>query len=86
MAYFANSTEQFDYEEKFCGRCGHYPNCTVIMLHLLHNYNECNNPDSILHVLIPQNDKGENQQCSMFIENSNKDVPGQMKFGDVTKI
>ncbi len=61
------------YEEEFCERCVHQPEdvnedgCAVLIAHLLHNYEECNNPDSILHILIPRDEKGGNKQCRMFI-------------------
>lgn len=37
-------------------------------LHLMHNYQECNKPESFLHVLIPRSkDKLGNEQCAMFL-------------------
>lgn len=72
MGYFSNGTEGMDYEAQFCDRCVHQgpedgPGCMVWMLHFLHNYDECNNEDSMLHVLIPRSeDKLSNKQCTMF--------------------
>ena len=72
MGYFSNGTEGMAYEEQFCERCIHQgpqegPGCPVWLLHLLHNYDECNKKDSFLHVLIPRAKSGVgNEQCSMF--------------------
>ena len=72
MGYFSNGTEGESYYGQYCSRCIHEkPNdggCTVWLLHLLHNYEECNKPDSFLHVLIPRSgDRLSNKQCSMFV-------------------
>jgi len=43
------------------------PGCTVWLAHELHNYEECNNENSILHLLIPRTKDGlGNEQCTMF--------------------
>ena len=68
MGYFANGTESMIYEEKYCSKCIHNEDCTISLLHLTHNYDECNNDDSMLHVLIPRNEKGFNEKCTMFID------------------
>ena len=68
MGYFSNGTEGLDYQEQFCNRCVHdvKQDCPVWLAHMLHNYDECNNEDSILHLLIPR--KGiTNGQCLMFL-------------------
>lgn len=68
MAYFPNGTSGMLYEEKYCDKCIHSGNCVIWDLHMFHNYDECNNKDSMLHVLIPRNEDGiGNKQCSMFI-------------------
>lgn len=72
MGYFSNGTEGMDYEAHYCERCVHQgpedgPGCAVWLAHLLHNYDECNNPDSILHLLIPYED-GHSGECKMFHE------------------
>jgi hypothetical protein len=72
MGYFSNGTEGEDYQQKWCSRCLHenvekYIGCPVWNLHLLHNYDECNKPDSYLHRLIPR-DGTENKRCSMFVD------------------
>ena len=75
MGYFANGTEGMSYEEQYCMKCVHdndADGCAVLYAHQLYNYPECNNEDSILHILIPRNDKGENEQCRMFREEWNK--------------
>lgn len=71
MGYFPNGASGLDYENKYCDRCVHQKpddgGCTVWLLHLLHSYDDCNNPDSYLHTLIPRSDdKLGNEQCTMF--------------------
>lgn len=68
MGYFSNGTEGESYEERYCERCKHYDGCTVWLAHMIHNYDECNNKDSILHLLIPRGERGGNAQCTMFIK------------------
>lgn len=75
MGYFSSGTEAMDYEAFFCSHCQHgqgeqgNAGCAVWMAHFVHNYDECNNPDSILHELIPKTADGlGNDQCAMFIE------------------
>lgn len=71
MAYFSNGTEGDMYMEQWCERCVHDnpdKGCTVMLLHLLHNYEECNKKDSFLHKLIPIRDDGFAGECTMFIE------------------
>ena len=65
MGYFSNGSEGLDYEKQYCERCVHYDGCAVWLLHLIHNYDECNKEDSFLHTLIPR-DGIENKQCKMF--------------------
>jgi hypothetical protein len=71
MAYFPNGTAGLDYEDRYCSRCIHNDadrGCPIILLHMLHNYDECNKPDSFLHVLIPRSkDQLDNERCLMFI-------------------
>jgi len=71
VGYFPNGTAGDFYEAKYCARCIHdndEEGCAVMMAHALHNYEECNKPDSILHMLIPRI-KGDvgNEQCKMFV-------------------
>ena len=74
MGYFSNGTEGMMYEEEYCSKCAHQPDidngldCAVLEAHAIYNYKECNNPDSILHILIPRNDDDcYNGKCKMFI-------------------
>ena len=73
MGYFSNGTEGMDYAGQYCDNCIHQPidpndgGCPVLLAHYLHNYEECNNPDSILHILIPRDEQGYNEKCKMFI-------------------
>ena len=86
MGYFSNGTEGLAYRESFCERCinwrdlddGRGPGCPVIDAHVVHNYDECNNTDSILHMLIPRDESGENGECLMFIPARE---PGQPEKG-----
>lgn len=62
------------YEAEYCDHCVHQPEapddggCPILLLHGLYNYDECNNDDSMLHVLIPRTEDGiGNKQCTMFI-------------------
>jgi len=71
MGYFSNGTEGEIYEEEFCRKCVHdiNYNCSVLLLHRIHNYDACNNDKSFLHVLIPQTEDGlGNEQCTMFVK------------------
>lgn len=75
MAYFPNGTAGEIYEAQYCNRCVHQDGpdgqsgCAVWLSHLLKNYDDCNNPDSILHILIPRSKDGlSNEQCSMFLD------------------
>jgi hypothetical protein len=74
MAYFSNGTEGEMYHEQWCSRCLHdNPDaerlCPIWGLHLMRNYDDCNNDNSVLHVLIPRSaDKLSNERCTMFVE------------------
>ena len=74
MGYFSNGSQGMDYEARYCNQCVHQggldgPGCAVWLAHLLKNYDECNNDDSILHLLIPRDrETHENEQCRMFLE------------------
>jgi hypothetical protein len=73
MGYFSNGSEGGDYEHYHCNQCVHQNGpdgetpCVVWMAHLLCNYDECNKPESILHMLIPRLKDGMgNGKCKMF--------------------
>lgn len=73
MGYFPNGTSFEIYHAQYCANCIHEPEnpddggCPVILAHLIHNYDECSKPDSILHLLIPKDDENlSNKKCSMF--------------------
>lgn len=75
MGYFPNGSAGDWYEATYCRRCVHDDaenGCPVMLAHVLHNYEECNRPESILHILIPRDDRGFNQQCGMFHERNGK--------------
>ena len=85
MGYFPNGTAGDSYEEMYCDRCIHQgpmdgPGCAVLEAHLLHNYVDCNNKNSILHILIPRDKAGNNEQCRMFVEKPDADIARQMKL------
>lgn len=72
MGYFSNGTEAMMYEEQYCDNCVHQDGpdgksgCAVWLAHFLYNYKECNNPESILHLLIPRSKDGlTNEKCLM---------------------
>jgi hypothetical protein len=71
MGYFSNGTDGEMYYETFCANCVHNgdedgPYCPVWAAHKEYNYRDCNDKNSILHILIPR--KGvENEECTMFI-------------------
>lgn len=71
MAYFPNGTAGDAYHEEYCSQCIHDQQeggCPIWFLHGLHNYDECNKPQSFLHILIPRTpDKLSNEVCSMFL-------------------
>jgi hypothetical protein len=74
MGYFSNGCEGMEYEERYCRRCIHYgpeegPGCPIWLAHLLYNYDEANNKESVLHMLIPRTPDGlDNEECKLFVE------------------
>lgn len=76
MGYFSNGTEGDCYEQRYCQTCIHQNGpdgrsmCAVWAAHMLKNYDECNNDESILHMLIPRDGKGHNGICSMHAPKS----------------
>jgi hypothetical protein len=74
MGYFSNSTDGTAYKGKWCANCAHFDDpCMVWGIHMMKNYEECNNEYSILHLLIPRSkDKLSNEKCTMFIKTSQK--------------
>lgn len=77
MGYFSNSTDGDAYLEAYCVRCIHFPKginepyCGVWNAHMMANYKDCNNPESVLHILIPRRPDPKfghmgNAECTMF--------------------
>jgi hypothetical protein len=73
MAYFPNGTAGECYEAQYCNHCVHQngpdgeSGCAVWLAHLLYSYRDCNDKDSILHLLIPRSKDGlSNEQCRLF--------------------
>jgi len=88
MGYFSNGAEGMSYEARYCDHCHHQngpdgeSGCDVWLAHNLHNYTECNNKESILHLLIPRTEDGlGNEQCRMFMEKTI--TPQSMTAADV---
>lgn len=73
MGYFPNGTAGALYEEKYCTHCIHGGDgkdgagCPVMLAHILYGYEQCDQPESILHLLIPRDENGWNEQCKMFV-------------------
>ena len=70
MGYFPNGSAGADYQDRFCDHCVHDENndCPVWLAHLLYNGRDCNDDESILHLLIPfTKDKLGNEQCLLFV-------------------
>lgn len=93
MGYFPNGTSGGFYEEEFCSKCVHQKlddgGCAVWHAHMMHNYKECNNEESILHMLIPRNkDDVGNKKCLMFhqksLDDSEQDFTPPLK-GEVVR-
>ena len=70
--YFSNGSEGMDYEARWCDRCVNQgpadgPGCWIWGEHMMHNYEDCNKPHSIMHRLIPRSADGlDNEKCVMF--------------------
>ena len=76
MGYFSNGSEGEAYEARYCDHCAHQKpddgGCMVWLAHMLHNYRDCNDKGSILHLLIPRGESGENKACTMFVADGEK--------------
>ena len=76
MGYFSNGTEGMMYEGGYCAKCVHnHPeySCPCLEAHMLWNYEECNNENSILHKMIPRGKDGVgNEECIFFQEGDNE--------------
>ena len=76
MGYFSNGCEGDEYQAKYCERCIHWQDenpCAVWYAHIMTNYDDCNFPGSILHLLIPRTNDGlGNEQCTMFVSVAGK--------------
>lgn len=85
MGYFPNGTSAEIYQSTYCAHCRNadpeHLGCAVWDAHMIHNYAECTNDDSILHMLIPR-DGIENKVCAMFLawdEDRCPDTPDMFK-------
>lgn len=88
MGYFSNGTEGDMYREAYCNRCkwDREQSCPIWGAHLVHNYAECNNPHSILHMLIPreQAPKFGNKECFFFEPEPSMGLPFDSKPDSTT--
>jgi hypothetical protein len=69
MGSFSNGTEGESYECRFCDSCVHNHEewgCPCWSAHILWSYDECNNDDSILHKMIPRDEKHNNLECFCY--------------------
>ncbi len=68
MGYFSNGSEGMDYQSEHCDKCYWGDKaCMIWLAHMLHNYEQCNNDESILHMFIPKTEDGlGNKKCKMF--------------------
>ena len=87
MAYFPNGTSAEIYEAEYCRRCLHHRGadgrsmCPIMMLHMIYNYDLCNQPDNWLDELIPRTaDRVDNEQCTLFVAGDAPD-PNQLDLG-----
>ncbi len=85
MGYFSNGSEGAEYEALFCDRCVHRDEelgvdkpCPIWMMHLLYNYELCNEKDHpgkvMLDSFIPREEPGfnGNGRCRMFVQDPNE--------------
>jgi len=88
MGYFPNGTSGELYQDEFCSRClfsnrREGISCPIWRLHLVHNYDECNKPDSFLHALIPR-DGIDNERCKFFVDRGDL-TPNQIEKFDAMR-
>jgi hypothetical protein len=86
MGYFPNGTAGMDYEAEWCDRCIHHETCPILVAHSIYNYKECNNRLSILHILIPIDDEGDNEKCTMFLDETLLSPLARAKFRSADNI
>ena len=79
MGYFSNGTEGATYEADYCDHCVHQngpdgeSGCAIWTAHMIANYDEANNPQSVLNILIPRSKDGlDNERCRLFFP-----IPGK---------
>ena len=70
MGYFSNSSDGMGYEDQYCSNCVHMNKeygCPCWDIHMLYNYEECNNKESILHKMIPMDAEGTCGKCIHYV-------------------
>ena len=78
MGYFPNGSAGDYYENKYCDHCAHNHieyGCPCLDSHIMWNYEECNNDNSILHKMIPRDKHGNNIQCRFFAKKGENGKP-----------
>ena len=78
MGYFSNGSEGDGYEECYCETCAHHhgpdseTGCAVWFIHTMFNYDQLTSGQeklrTALRTLIPEDRKGLNGKCAMWIE------------------
>jgi hypothetical protein len=78
MGYFSNGTQGGFYNEEYCFHCAHWQydvetdteGCPVWDAHINSDQREMAETDSLLHLLIPRGQDGQNLECAMFLSKS----------------
>jgi len=82
MGYFSNGTQGRDYEAAYCEKRVNYRDngsgslgCPIMDAHAFANYDqhspEEKNLKLVLSLLIPRDNKGDNEECAMFLPGRN---------------
>ena len=83
MGYFPNGSSAYDFQSAMCSRCVHDGACAVMEAHMLKNYDDCNNPNSILHILIPRNKRtgcSNGETCRMFFPGKSPTIEAEREM------
>ena len=66
MGYFSSGSEAEEFEDTVCIDCVRHGDCPVWSMHMIYNYDECNNKDSLLHKMIPVDEDTFCRSCNFF--------------------
>jgi len=79
MGYFPNGMSGDMYREAYCNKCrwDKDSKCPIWGAHLFYNYDECNKPGSILHMLIPRKKAPDygNGECFFYMPEPSIGLP-----------